>query len=59
MRRAIRGLLGRVYKKHGVLGTIILVGDAFVGYTKSKEDDKIWDDIKSKIQTDIKKAKKK
>ena len=59
MRGAIRRLLGRTYRKHGVTGTIILVGDAFVGFTKSKEDDKQWEAIKKNIEADLSKAKTK
>lgn len=58
MRSAIRRLLGRTYRKHGVIGTLVLVGDAFVGFTKSKEDDKQWESLKKKIEADLSKAKK-
>ena len=58
MKSAISRLLGRTYRKYGVTGTLVLVGDAFVGFTKSKEDDKQWEVIKKKIEADISKAKK-
>ena len=43
-------ILGKLIKKHGVLGVLIVVGDLAVKITKSKKDDKAWAKIKKVIK---------
>ena len=42
----VKYLLGRIVKKHGLKGALLLVGDFFVSSTKTKEDDKVWAKVK-------------
>ena len=44
-------ILGRLIKKHGVLGVLVVIGDFAVKITKSKKDDKAWDKIKKVIKS--------
>ena len=43
-------ILGRLIKKHGVLGVLIVIGDLAVKITKTKKDDKAWAKIKKVIK---------
>ena len=42
----IKLVLNKLLKKHGSIGLFILVGDFIVGKTKSKQDDKMWVEVK-------------
>tara|TARA_R100000995_G_scaffold71176_1_gene39812 strand:+ start:595 stop:744 length:150 start_codon:yes stop_codon:yes gene_type:complete len=42
----IKKILGRLIRKHGIKKVLIMIGDAAVKYSKSKEDDKIWAQVK-------------
>ena len=44
-------ILGRLIKKHGILGVLVVIGDLAVKITKSKKDDKAWDKIKKVIKS--------
>ena len=44
-------ILGRLIKKHGVLGVLMVIGDLAVKITKSKKDDKAWAKIKKVIKS--------
>ena len=44
-------ILGRLIKKHGVLGVLVVIGDLAVKITKSKKDDKVWAKIKKVIKS--------
>ena len=44
-------ILGRLIKKHGILGVLVVVGDLAVKITKSKKDDKAWAKIKKVIKS--------
>ena len=44
-------ILGRLIKKHGVLGVLVVIGDLAVKITKSKKDDKAWAKIKKVIKS--------
>ena len=44
-------ILGRLIKKHGILGVLVVVGDLAVKITKSKKDDKAWVKIKKVIKS--------
>ena len=43
-------ILGRLIKKHGLLGVLLVIGDLAVKITKSKKDDKAWDKVKKVIK---------
>ena len=43
-------ILGRLIKKHGVLGVLVVIGDLAVKLTKSKKDDKAWAKVKKVIK---------
>ena len=42
-------IIKKLVKKHGIKGLLIIVGDNAVKFTKSKEDDKIWKQVKKAI----------
>ena len=44
-------ILGRLIKKHGVLGVLIVIGDLAVKITKTKKDDKAWAKIRKVIKS--------
>tara|TARA_R100001086_G_scaffold130963_1_gene67940 strand:- start:22 stop:171 length:150 start_codon:yes stop_codon:yes gene_type:complete len=44
-------ILGRLIKKHGVLGVLVVIGDLAVKITKSKKDDKVWAKVKKVIKS--------
>lgn len=56
MRPYIRALLGRVVRKHGIIGTIMVVGDAVVSFTKNEEDNKHWAKIRKAVSKELKTA---
>ena len=45
-----KAVLGNLLKKHGSVGLLVMVGDFIVSRTKTKQDDKLWDEIKKVIQ---------
>lgn len=42
----VKKILGRLIRKHGIKKVLVMIGDAAVKYSKSKEDDKIWVEVK-------------
>jgi len=44
-------ILGRLIKKHGILGVLVVIGDLAVKITKTKKDDEAWAEIKKVIKT--------
>ena len=44
-------ILGRLIKKHGILGVLVVIGDLAVKITKSKKDDKAWAKIRKVIKS--------
>ena len=44
-------ILGRLIKKHGLLGVLVVVGDLAVKLTKTKKDDKAWAKIRKIIKS--------
>ena len=44
-------ILGRLIKKHGVLGVLVVIGDLAVKITKTKKDDKAWAKIRKVIKS--------
>ena len=47
----IKLILGRLIKKHGLLGVLVVVGDLAVKLTKSKKDDKVWAKVRKVIKS--------
>tara|TARA_Y100000310_G_scaffold180621_1_gene180532 strand:+ start:613 stop:765 length:153 start_codon:yes stop_codon:yes gene_type:complete len=43
-------ILNKLLKKHGSIGLFVVVGDFIVGKTKSKKDDKMWEEVKKVLQ---------
>ena len=39
-------LVKKLIKKHGMKGLLVMVGDFAVKSTNSKEDDKVWAEVK-------------
>ena len=46
----IKLILKKLLKKHGSTGLLIYVGDFIVSQTKSKNDDKLWKEVKKVIR---------
>ena len=44
-------ILGRLIKKHGLLGVLVVVGDLAVKLTKTKKDDKAWAKVRKVIKS--------
>ena len=44
-------ILGRLIKKHGLLGVLVVIGDLAVKLTKSKKDDKTWAKVRKVIKS--------
>ena len=44
-------ILGRLIKKHGILGVLVVIGDLAVKITKSKKDDKVWAKVRKVIKS--------
>ena len=44
-------ILGRLIKKHGLLGVLVVVGDLAVKLTKTKKDHKAWIKIRKVIKS--------
>jgi hypothetical protein len=38
-------------RKHGMVGLLMMIGDYAVKATKSKEDDKVWEEVKALLET--------
>ena len=47
----IKLILGRLIKKHGLLGVLVVVGDLAVKLTKTKKDDKAWSKVRKVIKS--------
>ena len=47
----IKLILGRLIKKHGLLGVLVVIGDLAVKLTKTKKDDKAWAKIRKVIKS--------
>ena len=50
IKKMIKIILNRLLKKHGSVGLFVIVGDFIVGKTKSKQDDKMWNEVKKVLQ---------
>ena len=42
----VKKIIARLIRKHGMKKVRLMIGDAAVKATKSKEDDKIWAQVK-------------
>jgi hypothetical protein len=42
----LKVLIGRLIRKYGMKKLLIMIGDIAVKYSKTKEDDKIWAQVK-------------
>ena len=47
----IKLILGRLIKKHGLLGVLVVVCDLAVKLTKTKKDDKAWAKVRKVIKS--------
>ena len=47
----IKLILGRLIKKHGLLGVLVIIGDLAVKLTKTKKDDKAWAKVRKVIKS--------
>tara|TARA_R110002020_G_scaffold182615_1_gene378247 strand:- start:245 stop:394 length:150 start_codon:yes stop_codon:yes gene_type:complete len=47
----LKRIIGRLVKKHGMVGLLMIIGDYAVGATKSKKDDEIWEEVKTLLET--------
>ena len=45
-----QAVIAKMVAKHGLIPLILFIGDIAVKVTKSKKDDKIWNDIKMFIK---------
>ena len=50
LEKMIKLILKKLLKKHGSVGLFVLVGDFIVKQTKSKQDDKMWVEVKRVLQ---------
>ena len=46
----VKKIIARLIRKHGMKKVILMIGDAAVKATKSKEDDKIWAQVKKVLE---------
>ena len=46
----LKRLIRKMVKKHGMVGSLLMIGDYAVGATKSKKDDEIWEEVKSLLE---------
>lgn len=47
----LKRIIGRLVKKHGMIGLLLLIGDNAVKFTKSEKDDKVWEEVKALLET--------
>lgn len=47
----LKRMVGRLVKKHGMVGLLMIIGDYAVRSTKSKKDDEIWEEVKLLLET--------
>ena len=46
----LKRIIGRLVKKHGMVGLLMMIGDIAVAQTKTKKDDKIWAEVKELLE---------
>tara|TARA_Y100001951_G_C11234583_1_gene236662 strand:+ start:299 stop:457 length:159 start_codon:yes stop_codon:yes gene_type:complete len=47
----VKKYVGRYVKKYGMVKLLMMIGDYAVGATKSKKDDKVWEEVKMLLET--------
>tara|TARA_X000000368_G_C23055338_1_gene723585 strand:- start:4668 stop:4817 length:150 start_codon:yes stop_codon:yes gene_type:complete len=47
----LKRVIGRLVKKHGMIGLLMMVGDYAVKATKSKKDDQVWEEVKALLDS--------
>jgi|TARA_R110002051_G_scaffold272507_1_gene332994 hypothetical protein len=47
----LKRVIGRLVKKHGMVGLLMMIGDYAVKATKSKKDDKVWEEVKTLLES--------
>jgi len=47
----LKRVIGRLVKKHGMVGLLMIIGDYAVKATKSKKDDEVWEEVKTLLDT--------
>ena len=47
----LKRVIGRLVKKHGMVGLLMMIGDHAVKATKSKEDDQVWEEVKVLLES--------
>ena len=46
----LKRIIGRLVKKHGRVGLLMMIGDIAVAQTKTKKDDDIWAKVKELLE---------
>ena len=47
----LKKIIGRLVRKHGMVGLLIMIGDIAVKNTKTKKDDEVWAKVKELLET--------
>lgn len=47
----LKRIIGRLVKKHGMVGLLMMIGDYAVKATKSKKDDEVWEEVKMLLES--------
>lgn len=47
----LKRIIGKLVKKHGMVGLLMIIGDYAVKATKSKKDDEIWEEVKALLES--------
>tara|TARA_R110002012_G_scaffold227887_3_gene400088 strand:- start:2079 stop:2228 length:150 start_codon:yes stop_codon:yes gene_type:complete len=47
----LKRVIGRLVKKHGMIGLLMMIGDYAVKATKSKKDDQVWEEVKALLDS--------
>ena len=47
----LKKMIGRLVKKHCMVGLLIMIGDVAVKQTKTKKDDEVWAEVKELLES--------
>ena len=47
----LKRIIGRLVRKHGMIGLLMMIGDFAVKSTKSKKDDQVWEEVKALLES--------
>lgn len=47
----LKRVIGRLVKKHGMVGLLLMIGDYAVKATSSKKDDQVWEEVKVLLES--------